>query len=279
MLVHPLVRSFIRELERLGKSKNTLKGYQQDLQKFLDHLNYELPETVNELRGAIEWHARTLQEEGKAIPSVNRFLSAARGFSRFLKDRDLITHGEVRVEYEKQESPLPIIPDKFSLYEVHVAIEELIRNARTPESRWLHARNHFILQLIEEFGLKPHQIVRLRQLNFQGDFFYPGDGRKLRLSVRIQGFLEFYLKETKSLYGKLPDYLFFGTGRSSHFPLSTKTVERVLGRYGESKLTTDGIRSMKILGMEVNEKNAKNFGYKSHYTLKYRKERLMKLKK
>ena len=139
-----------------GSSSNTVEAYGRDLDRYLAFLSdagIARPEDVT--RAAIEDHIAALTGVGLAPTSVERAVSAIKGFHRFMV-ADQITENHPTADL-----PLPAkpkhLPDVLSIEQARALLEQTFRE--TP----LDQRDRAILEVLYGCGLRVSELCGLDQ--------------------------------------------------------------------------------------------------------------------
>ena len=139
-----------------GSSSNTVEAYGRDLDRYLAFLadaGVTRPEDVT--RAAIEDHIAALTGVGLAPTSVERAVSAIKGFHRFMV-ADQITENHPTADL-----PLPAkpkhLPDVLSIEQARALLEQTFRE--TP----LDQRDRAILEVLYGCGLRVSELCGLDQ--------------------------------------------------------------------------------------------------------------------
>ena len=152
-----------------GSSPNTIEGYGRDLQRYLDYLaDLGITEPSEVTRQAVQTHVLALQEVGLAPTSVERAVSAIKGFHRFMVTERICE------EHPTADLPLPKkparLPDVLSREQAAAMLEE--RNfayaddpAKTPRrnaiARASLQRDRAILEVLYGCGLRVSELCGL----------------------------------------------------------------------------------------------------------------------
>lgn len=137
-----------------GCSRNTVLAYGRDLRSYLAGLKREgitRPDQVT--RERIEAHVRCLRESGLAISSVERAVSAIKGFHRFMvAERISITHPAADLPLPKKPDRLP---DVISREQASALLDQPF--PATPAGQ----RDHAIVEVLYGCGLRVSELCGL----------------------------------------------------------------------------------------------------------------------
>lgn len=255
MTLHELLPAFILHLDRLGRSKNTQKSYHFDLHTFLGSLEDKSIE-----QAASEYLSRLLSE-GRSASTCNRFLSSLNSFLRFAESRG--AEGielQIRSMPKNRKSRIPIPPNAILIPSMTKSIEEKASDRK----KWLVARNALVVSLAKSFGLTPKELSSITISAIEEQTIHLEAGRSIHLRDMT---LELFQHYSTLIDAPKCGYLFYRQGSSGHYPVSTRTIERVLkasAQYG----SPSGYKNYQVLRSEVNEVRAKQLGYTRASTMK-----------
>lgn len=225
-----LLDAYLRELAAArGASAHTLRAYRGDLSgfcAFLEQRGIEDPAEVKP-RALRAWLA-TLDEQGLAKSSMQRKLSAARSFFKYLLQHGKVdTHPAAGLRQRRGERKLP---SALSVEELDTLLAAPDANA--PDGR----RDRAILELVYSAGTRAAETVGLDRKDLdlaRGLVRLFGKGRKERLGAlgpQAVAALEAYLSDPKRPIpvprAKQAVFLNARGGR-----LTTRSLGRILERY------------------------------------------------
>ena len=150
-----------------GSSENTIEAYRRDLRRYLAYLAGEGivdPDDVN--RSSVEGHIRALEDVGLAPTSVERAISAIKGFHRFMVAEQITAvHPTVDLVLPKKPDRLP---DVISREQVDALLDprlfEWHGDASTRRGRLQEAslkRDQAILEVLYGCGLRVSELCGL----------------------------------------------------------------------------------------------------------------------
>lgn len=213
-----------------GSSDNTVFAYGRDLERYVGWLaekGVDDPEAVT--RALVEEHIAALVEVGLAPSSVERAVSAIKGFHRFMVTDDICS------AFPTSDLPLPAkparLPDVISVEDAERLLDQPF--PKTP----VGLRDHAILEALYGCGLRASELCGLdlrAVLLDEGLVRVFGKGEKERV-VPILGAavsaLEDYLDRGRgALVGRRPCDAVFLNARGGR--LSRQSVHAIVEKYG-----------------------------------------------
>ena len=241
----PHADDFLLDLQANNYSPETVYNYERDLNVFDSFLaesgiDFDKADkrTITYYKAYLVSRDRktaSLGQSGKQLDSrsVNRMLSALRGYTRYLVDMDY---------------PCPIPPQAVKLSKVgrkHPQVAELndlVRLIEAPRSLESNAkvalRNQAMLEVLFATGMRISELCNLNrnQIDDSGRIFVTGKGRKQRfvyLTPRAKEYLEVYLTTRKD---NCPALFIPYAGRNVVNPrrrISTNYLQERIKRYRE----------------------------------------------
>lgn len=213
-----------------GSSPNTIEAYGRDLSRYVDYVyahGVREPDGVD--RGLVESYAAVLSDLGLAAASVERAVSAVKGFHRFLVAEGLAE------TCPTADVPLPAKPSRLPDVISREEAERLLDQPFAGDARGL--RDHAILEVLYGCGLRVSELCGLdvREVLLEEELLRVfGKGSKERL-VPIMGAasraLGTYLREGRGalLSSKSGGAVFLNAhgGR-----LTRQSVHAIVERYG-----------------------------------------------
>lgn len=208
-----------------GASVNTLEAYRRDLTHFADYLKQSGLALGAASANDIQSYLVALDEEGLAVASRSRRLSAIRQLYKFLLAEAEIEEDPAQtVEGPRRDRPLP---RTLSVDEVDRLLETSKRRLREPHSQRLmqHARLYCFLEMLYATGLRVSELVSLTRDVVTGDdevITIRGKGGRERIVPLNPPALEalaIYLdvsRRTLNGRGERSPWLFPSRGRSGH---------------------------------------------------------------
>ena len=213
-----------------GSSPNTVQSYGRDLVRYLRYLeDAGIAEPSDVTRQDIEAHLEALVEVGLAPASVERAVSAIKGFHRFM-----VTE-QICAEHPTADLPLPRkakhLPDVISHEQAAALLDQPF--AQTPAGQ----RDRTILEVLYGCGLRVSELCGLDQRDLALDeevLRVLGKGSKERV-VPVMGTaasqLRAYLDTWREgLVGRTPTPAVFLNVRGGR--ISRQSVHAIVERYG-----------------------------------------------
>lgn len=202
----PLIDDYLLFLKTNKYSAETVYNYERDLVTFVDFLSSSPTPDFNKIsKKTIDLYKAHLVSRDRQTPikgekgaelsaqSINRMLSALRGYLKYLVDRD---------------EPVPIPPEAIKLVKTEkrhprvAELADLVRLIESPqaleEDPLVGLRNRAILEVLFSTGMRISELVRLNKADIDktGKIFILGKGKKERfvyLTPRALNILERYL--------------------------------------------------------------------------------------
>lgn len=216
-----------------GLAENTLAAYRRDLEAyagFLDERGITEPDAVS--RADVEDFIADRREAGYASSSINRSLSAVKGFHRFLvREGETKAHPSAAVRFSRQEERLP---DCLDIEQVEALLDQPFPTTDAG------ARDRAMLEVLYGCGLRASELVGLDGGDLYLDDGYLrifGKGSKERL-VPITGTaleaLRAYLSHARDALaahahtGRSPAVFLNARGTR----ISRQSVHAIVERYG-----------------------------------------------
>jgi len=176
-----------------GLAKNSIESYKRDLYQFLEFVQEAMgiKDVENIRRADIREYVSALIQYGFSKKSVERKLSALRGFFKYLKRIQVISSNPVLgIQNPKEERYLPMVISEKR-------INEMLDNW-APESI-MEARDKSIIELMYSSGLRASEVISLKWENLDlktMELRVKGKGGKERivpLGKRAREALEVYV--------------------------------------------------------------------------------------
>jgi len=176
-----------------GLAKNSIESYKRDLYQFLEFVQEAMgiKDVENIRRADIREYVSALIQYGFSKKSVERKLSALRGFFKYLKRIQVISSNPVLgIQNPKEEQCLPMVISEKR-------INEMLDNW-IPESI-MEARDKSIIELMYSSGLRASEVISLKWENLDlktMELRVKGKGGKERivpLGKRAREALEVYV--------------------------------------------------------------------------------------
>jgi integrase/recombinase XerD len=170
-----------------GLAKNTLESYSRDLRKFLAFLHDKEKNFVSLARTDIVDFIDLLRNEGYALSSICRNISAIRGFCKFLiiekvLDEDPSENLQGPKRWER-------LPKSLTVSEILSVLNESGSDRKSP----IAVRDHIMFELLYSSGLRVSELVTLKldDINIDAGFIKVlGKGSKERIVPVTTGTLQ-----------------------------------------------------------------------------------------
>lgn len=213
-----------------GSSRNTVESYGRDLRRYLGWLaEHGVTEPEGVTRGLVEAHVADLVDVGLAPASVERAVSAIKGFHRFM------VSDEICRACPTSDLPLPAkpsrLPDVISAEGAALLLDQPF--PQTPAG----LRDHAILEVLYGCGLRASELTGLdlrAVLLDEGLLRVFGKGEKERVVPVLgaaEAALRAYLDRGRgALAGRRPTAAVFLNARGGR--LSRQSVHAIVERYG-----------------------------------------------
>ncbi len=213
-----------------GSSANTVEAYGRDLERYLAFLadrGVSDPEAVT--RALIEEHIAALVDVGLAPTSVERAVSAIKGFHRFMVAEQICT------AHPTADLPLPSkpkhLPDVLSIEQARALLDQTFRDTATDQ------RDRAILEVLYGCGLRVSELCGLDQREVYLDdemLRVFGKGSKERMVPIMGGAAEalgsYLVRWRPQLVGKKPSSAVFLNARGGR--ISRQSVHAICEKYG-----------------------------------------------
>lgn len=213
MSMPELIETFLQynSVEK-GLSQHTVNAYRHDLTRLHNHLKAQ-PEPETRVSGItrskIVFFIKCLNDSGLSSATINRHITAVRGFFRFLLREKTITEDPTQnIETQKQTTKLPRVISKQNI--------KVILDEKNKKEGMLEKRNSALMETLYSTGMRVSEItdLRLNDLNLEGGYLKAmGKGRKERIipvSEPASKKIDIYLQSARMqlLNGKTSYYLF-----------------------------------------------------------------------
>jgi integrase/recombinase XerD len=245
MKIASLIPEYLDHLKALGRSKRTVQGAGYDLKPFVRFLAEEKIFDLEQLTSDV---MAEYQQELAFKPSVRgkllslrtqgQLLGVAKGFCRFLKERDYLLHdpgARLKLPRKPQVLPRTILTE-----------EEVKRLVNAPDTRTTAGyRNRVIIEILYDTAVRRSELTSIRVMDLDlaaGFILIRGKGGKERvvpLGDRVCDLVRSYLLAVRPSFVRGPD------------PGSL-----ILNRWG-SRLSSNGVwavvkRCARLAGIERN---------------------------
>lgn len=242
---------YLAHLRRMNYSPHTVKAVRFDLEPLRTKSKGS---PVRQLLGCYQ----DAERNGRRPSTLNRLRSSLVGFQRY----------RIKMGWDTEELVLPGLPKKRSpRLPVRPSAVERPMSRPGPNRLFQEERDNLIIDLVQQFGLTPLEVARLRTFGMGMDRLSVEPGRALPLPSPLAERLRSYVRR-HAIDGPL-----FPTKRHGGYrEMCTRTAERILKR-ATGKMPTS-LRAMRVVTLEVTETNARLLGYTRTSTMKEMQKRL-----
>ncbi|REJ75708.1 MAG: site-specific tyrosine recombinase XerD [Acidobacteria bacterium] len=228
MTERDLVKEFLSYISaERGLSKNTLAAYERDLRKLKDFAAEEGLGLAEVSRGDLRAFVASLSKQGLSVNSINRVISAVRGFYRFLAlDRYIEINPADEIDTLSKGLYLPNFLSEDD-------IEKLFEGPNTSLETGL--RDRTILELMYAAGLRVSETVNIgvRDIDLDSQILTcvgKGDKeRKIPIGRSAVKWLSEYLEGRRKKETDAKNLFVSPAGR----PLSRQTIFKLVKEYSE----------------------------------------------
>lgn len=238
----------------MNKSANTKKNYIIDIEQFLDFVEENELSFENSLEKLIKEYVQLLSSKFSQS-TVNRKIISLNNFLIYLNKREVIEQipKHILKPIDVTKSEIKLINNKQM--EHILSFWQLKYHSSTDqEYQWIALRNHCIVLIIAELGLKPVEVVEMQWNHFEGNKVEIKKNkkyRKLEVSSNLLSLLYIYKKETEKIFVQYnpSGYIWLGLGNKVNEGISVKTIERIFQQISKElgvKVTATAIRYAKI---------------------------------
>lgn len=186
---------YLKSRNRLAK--NSLIAYRSDLNDFLDYIETSIGTDVTAVTEAeIASFLMALKEAGKTTSTINRKLSAVRGFFNYMYDRGYVDVNPARAV------KAPKIERKDIKY---LTLEEIEHMFSLPPNNIKGWRDKAILELMYATGIRANELIsaNLEDVNTRIGFFSctgeNGKPRVIPMGLKARVAIEVYLENSRSM--------------------------------------------------------------------------------
>lgn len=211
MIIKEAVQAYLQHLAAAGRARHTLKGARHALRKFTSFLDNEKVADISDLTADLlndyqEELAFSLTAKGKPLcaRSQGLLLSAVKGFTRYLKDKDYL------VRDPGESLQLPKKPRR--LPKVILNPQEVKKLISAPDTQTRQGyRNRIILEILYDTAIRRAEVsaIRISELDLDSGYIrIQGKGDKERvvpLSKRVCELVNNYLLMIRPSYVKDKD--------------------------------------------------------------------------
>ena len=186
---HPLLQEFFNDLQYIrGRSLNTIKSYERDLNLYLA-FEQKNSSDISQIYGFLD-------KQGLSSRSQARVISSIRTYFRFLQSRDQKTAdlSQLKQPPHSTKLPSPLSAKKF---------KKLLTASQLKDKPFHSLRNKLVLVLLYGVGCRVSELITLdlhHYSAFQGQITVTGKGGKERVLPLMESLIEClneYLDKTR----------------------------------------------------------------------------------
>lgn len=150
-----------------GLSAHSISAYERDLEKFSQFLQAHQKNFIKLVESDITEFVVSLKDKKLSLSSINRTLSAVKGFYKYLN----VEHGVINPTAEISQSKLPRkLPKALTIAEITRLIDSAER-----EGNPISLRDKAILELLYSTGARVSEIIGLNVADFSLNSTHDGD--------------------------------------------------------------------------------------------------------
>lgn len=154
IIMNKNIEQFLNYLKyELNYSALTIKGYEQEITKFLQFLNAKQLKWQNVENDDIRNYLKKLDEQKYSKASISRNLSALRSFYKFLSDNNKVSKNPFKsISNPKKDKKLP---NFLNYEEINKIFESISLDTE------LGIRNRFIVEILYDTGIRVSELVNI----------------------------------------------------------------------------------------------------------------------
>lgn len=232
MLSIYLKEYLLNEKKLFNKSENTLRAYKKDIQQLIDFLNEDNLENLISIKEyQLKQFFLLLREKNISKRSINRKLSSAKGFFKFLFNKEYILENPT-LSLEQTEFKSTLLPVLYK--DEFLQIRTLLDGNSFNE-----LRDRVIIELLYSSGIRANELLNLSEglFNFEErEFKVAGKNERVVFySKTAAAYLEKYIEAKKEKFGD--DYrreiLFVNNSQNR---LSDRSLRRIVDKINSNSL-------------------------------------------
>lgn len=239
MLIDDVLREYIYEIRLRNYTQRTIKGYKNNLNKFLTYCKNEFGlseiEEVSHLH--IKQYLKELKDRGLSESYINTILKNIRSFYKYCYKEGYCLNVATKVEWLKEKT---VLINTFTDAEVRRMLDAYKMDT------YINARNRCIVAILLDTGIRNQELCDIKIMDVKETVINIfGKGRKERI-VPISPYLKkVMIKYERMRYAYLKDNPlhydnYFLSYRCK--PLTIEAVERVLKVAGKKARVRESIR-------------------------------------
>lgn len=239
MFIDDVLREYIYEIRLRNYTERTIKGYKNNLNKFLTYCKNEFGlseiEEVSHLH--IKQYLKELKDRGLSESYINTILKNIRSFYKYCYKEGYCLNVALKVEWLKEKN---VLIETFTDAEVRRMLDAYKMNT------YINARNRCIVAILLDTGIRNQELCDIKIIDVKETVINIfGKGRKERV-VPISPYLKkVMIKYERMRYSYLKDNPlhydnYFLSYRCK--PLTIEAVERIIRIAGKRARVRESIR-------------------------------------
>lgn len=239
MFIDDVLREYIYEIRLRNYTERTIKGYKNNLNKFLTYCKNEFGlseiEEVSHLH--IKQYLKELKDRGLSESYINTILKNIRSFYKYCYKEGYCLNVALKVEWLKEKN---VLIETFTDAEVRRMLDAYKMNT------YINARNRCIVAILLDTGIRNQELCDIKIIDVKETVINIfGKGRKERI-VPISPYLKkVMIKYERMRYSYLKDNPlhydnYFLSYRCK--PLTIEAVERIIRIAGKRARVRENIR-------------------------------------
>ena len=207
--MHVSIEEYLSYLNEMRRSPLTLKAARQDLRHFVvwweERRKRSFAPDMLLYRDVRDWQIRRQKQDGASPATINRALSALRGYCRWSVKQGLMTDNPMMDIEDVPTTPLGPrgLPDE--------AVDAILRSAHAQTQPEVRLRDESVLVLLAYAGLRVQEVcdIQLRDIDIPGSTVTVRSGkagrtRRVPLHPEAQRILQKYLDQLRCPQGLPP---------------------------------------------------------------------------
>ena len=239
MLIDDALREYIYEIKLRNYTQRTIKGYKNNLTKFLTYCKteFELSEIEEVSHLHIKQYLNELKDRGLSESYINTILKNIRSFYKYCYKEGYCLNVATKVEWLKEKT---VLINTFTDAEVRRMLDAYKMDT------YINARNRCIVATLLDTGIRNQELCEMKTMDVKETVINIfGKGRKERIvpispylkkvMIKYERIKHSYLKDNPLHYDN-----YFLSYRCK--PLTDEAVERVLKIAGKRARVRESIR-------------------------------------
>ena len=211
---------YLSDLERSGKSINTLKNYRVDIKTYIEYLGeLSLEQATSDT--AFKYRDYLSQEKKMKPTSVNRKVASAKSLYLFLKNKNIVSENifdnvnHLKIDEGQKEQKNILTKDQLNI--LISTIENSGQFSREHNERFVIARDLFLVEFMARLSVGVEETIGLKrkQINFENNTI-TFKNRKVVMTDRVKKLCNDYIIEYDKKFGIMfeNDYVFVSVNKS-----------------------------------------------------------------